>query len=81
MREEWTAAAEAETSSQRTAHLQAACNIADRAAPYCHARLANTTVNANVRRSITEFSDEELAVIAASVRSDERDSEAERRPH
>lgn len=35
-------------------------------APYVHARLSAVTMNATVRRNITDFSDDELAAIAGT---------------
>lgn len=35
------------------------------AAPYVHARLSAVTMNATVKRSVTDYSDEELAALAA----------------
>jgi hypothetical protein len=41
-----------------------AAALAKEAAPYVHARLSSVEMNANVRRSIDDFADEELAEIA-----------------
>lgn len=40
------------------------CAIAEKAAPYLHAKLSAIEMNANVRRSMDDFSEEELALLA-----------------
>jgi hypothetical protein len=44
----------------------AAAALAKEAAPYIHPRLASVDLNANVRRSIKDFSDAELAALASA---------------
>ena len=39
-------------------------DAAKAAAPYMHPRLSAVTMNANIRRSVTEYSDDELAALA-----------------
>ena len=43
-----------------------ASTYAKEAAPYVHARLTNTTLDANVRRSAADYSDDELLALAGS---------------
>ncbi len=45
---------------------KAAAVFARDAAPYVHARLSNVEMNATVRRSATDYSDEELAALAGA---------------
>ena len=47
--------------------------FAEKAAPYVHPRLSAIDVNANVRRTIDEFSDEELIMLAGSSESSDGD--------
>ncbi len=44
--------------------------LAEKAAPYRHAKLNNVTLNATIRRSATDFSDAELAAIACETGGD-----------
>ena len=53
--------------ADRGPHLDAAADIAVRAAPYLHPRLAASSVT--VRR-VSEMTDEELAIATADVRGD-----------
>ena len=54
---------------------------AQAAAPFCHPRLATTTLNANLRRSIREFTDEELEALVASAATDGAADEPGGLPH
>jgi len=47
--------------------------FAEKAAPYVHPRLSAIDVNANVRRTIDEFSDEELIMLAGASESADGD--------
>ena len=44
-----------------------AASVASTAAPYVHPRLAAINLNANVKRNLDEFTDEELASIASAA--------------
>lgn len=46
-------------------HMPMALAAAEKAAPYCHARLQQTTIDATVRRQATDFTDSELAALAS----------------
>lgn len=41
-----------------------AAEIAKEAAPYIHPKLTSTTLDANVRRAVTDFNDDELEALA-----------------
>jgi hypothetical protein len=58
-----------------------AATFAEKAAPYVHAKLATTTVNANIRRSSTDFTDDELAAIAGEAGGEDGDREEARWPN
>jgi hypothetical protein len=51
------------------------------AAPYIHPRLASSTVNATVRRSLSDFSDDELAALAGADGGGDGTDEAAGRTH
>jgi hypothetical protein len=53
-----------------------ACQLAEKAAPYCHARLASTTINATVNRTIAELSADELLALAGADDGEDGDSAA-----
>ena len=48
-----------------------AAAMAKEAAPYLHPKLSSINVNANVKRSIHEFSDEELVTLASASEDQE----------
>ncbi|NVN09722.1 hypothetical protein HUK84_00910 [Nguyenibacter vanlangensis] len=50
--------------------IKLAMMAAEKAAPYVHQKLAAIDMNATVRRSITEFSDAELAALAQAEGDD-----------
>jgi hypothetical protein len=54
-----------------------ALHAAEKAAPYFHARLSSVEMNATVRRSLSDFTDDELAAIAGESGSDECEDGAE----
>ncbi|MDO9712366.1 hypothetical protein [Paracraurococcus lichenis] len=67
---------------------EAAAQISERqydaavaAAPYLHPRLASTTVDATVRRSLSDFTDEELAALAGAADGEDGAGEAPSGPH
>jgi hypothetical protein len=43
--------------------------------------LASTTLDASIRRSLSDFTDDELAILASSGGSEDRTGEAPRGPH
>jgi hypothetical protein len=55
--------------------------FAEKAAPYVHPRLSAIDVNANVKRSIEEFTDEELIMLAGASESADRDFEEDSITH
>ena len=62
-------------------NINLAMAAAEKASPYCHARLANTTMEATIKRAPSDFSDAELLALAGRVSADEEDDvEPAKRP-
>lgn len=81
MRRQWSLAQkhEADNNEARAeAYYTAATRTAAEAAPFVHARLANTNVNATIRRHPSEFTDEELDLLSGGI---EGEGEKDQRAH
>jgi hypothetical protein len=53
--------------------LIAAAAFAEKAAPYCHPKLTSVNMNANIRRSASDFTFDELAALAGGELGEEGD--------
>ena len=62
----------------KAGNSQLAVACAEKSAPYCHARLSNMELQANVTRSVRDLSNEELMALVAEG-NQQREDEPERK--
>lgn len=61
----------------KAGNMPVALQAAEKAAPYCHARLQNVSLDATVRRGASDFSDAELAALASGEQTQPEPGEDE----
>lgn len=72
MREQYAIRCDPERSpEERRVATMLGSGIAEKAAPYLHSKLSSVEMNANVRRTVYDLSDEELAALAGEEEREE----------